>query len=463
MDYEQDSIHPDEQINASVEHTDNNAQHSPNQGHYSDGISSQPFVDRVYEPVHNTSSTNNAAPEYTSYNVPPHKTVKPKKTHRGTIPALVLVLCMVMSVALGFGGGVLAFSYMNKDDVPAAAESTQQQTANESSDSQAQAALPQSIDRTDSNKLSVADVVDKVADSVVEISTESVVTSQYLQQYITEGAGSGVIISEDGTIITCHHVIEGAEKVIVKLRNGEQYEAQIIAADATSDVAVLKIEASGLTAAAMGDSDALSVGEDAIVIGNPLGSLGGSVTNGIISALEREIIIDNEKMVLMQTNAAINPGNSGGGMFDAYGNLIGIVVAKSSGSTVEGLGFAIPINTVKDVYEQLINNGYVTGRAALGITMMEQTAISFNSGTSRAYVVVTAVSEGSPAEAAGIQQGDIILSIDDVEMTSAADVKSTIQSHSVGDTIELVLLRGNRTVTVSATLTESVPEETQPQ
>ena len=208
----------------------------------------------------------------------------------------------------------------------------------------------------------------------------------------------------------------------------------------------------------MGDSDALSVGEQTIVIGNPLGALGGSITTGILSASEREITINNEKMTLLQTDAAINPGNSGGGMFDSYGNLIGIVVAKSSGTTIEGLGFAIPINTVKDVYEQLMDNGYVTGRAVLGVTMTEQQAVSLGSSNSRAYVIVTAVSENSPAEEAGIQPGDIILSIDDQEVTSAASLKSYIRSCSVGDSVQLVLLRGNNTVTVTATLAESRPE-----
>ena len=208
----------------------------------------------------------------------------------------------------------------------------------------------------------------------------------------------------------------------------------------------------------MGDSDALSVGEQTVVIGNPLGALGGSITTGILSASEREITINNEKMTLLQTDAAINPGNSGGGMFDAYGNLIGIVVAKSSGTTIEGLGFAIPINTVKDIYEQLMDNGYVTGRAVLGVTMTEQQAVSLDSSSSRAYVIVTAVSENSPAAEAGIQPGDIILSIDDQEVTSAASLKSYIRSCSVGDSVQLVLLRGNNTVTVTATLAESRPE-----
>ena len=366
-----------------------------------------------------------------------------------------------MSVALGFGGGILANSYLKQDtaaQMPQTTQETQNAQNDDSSSNQAQATLPESVARTDSNALSVSEVAAKVADAVVEISTESVTTSNYMQQYVTEGAGSGVIVSSDGTILTCNHVIEGASKITVRLRSGESYDATVVAADDASDVAILKIEATGLTAAPMGDSDALSVGEQTVVIGNPLGALGGSITTGILSASEREITINNEKMTLLQTDAAINPGNSGGGMFDAYGNLIGIVVAKSSGTTIEGLGFAIPINTVKDVYEQLMDNGYVTGRAVLGVTMTEQQAVSLGSSSSRAYVIVTAVSENSPAAEAGIQPGDIILSIDDQEVTSAASLKSYIRECSVGDSVQLVLLRGNNTVTVTATLAESRPE-----
>ena len=474
MDYENETIRPNEEnANQTAENRSDNtyaaaAPNAANDAHYVGGVSSQPYVDRVYEPIHRTAQPadgGSVPPEYTTYNAAPTQPPKkPKKRGRGTVPALVLVLCMVMSVALGFGGGILANSYMNRDMVETQTPQTTQETQNAQNDNSSsdqnktQASLSESVARTDSNALSVSEVAAKVADAVVEISTESVTTSNYMQQYVTEGAGSGVIVSSDGTILTCNHVIEGANKITVRLRSGESYDATVVAADDASDVAVLKIEATGLTAAPMGDSDALSVGEQTIVIGNPLGALGGSITTGILSASEREITINNEKMTLLQTDAAINPGNSGGGMFDSYGNLIGIVVAKSSGTTIEGLGFAIPINTVKDVYEQLMNNGYVTGRAVLGVTMTEQQAVSLGSSSSRAYVIVTAVSENSPAEEAGIQPGDIILSIDDQEVTSAASLKSYIRSCSVGDSVQLVLLRGNNTVTVTATLAESRPE-----
>ena len=425
-------------------------------GAYVDGVSTQPFVDRVYEPV-TTAPQNGQAPQYTAYNYT-HEPKKKKK--RQGVTALVLVLCMVASLVFGFSGGMIAMSLMDREPVqPMPQVQTEQPVQQEETAPVHNGEPLATIQRNTENLRTVPEVVSGVADAVVEITTESVVNDVYVSQYVTEGAGSGVIISSDGTILTCHHVIEDTTKVMVRLRNGESYEATVVSSDATTDVAILKIDATGLTAAPIGDSDALLVGEETVVIGNPLGSLGGTVSNGIISALEREIIIDGARMTLLQTNAAISPGNSGGGIFDMYGNLIGIVVAKSAGSGVEGLGFAIPINYVMEVYNELINNGYVTGRAALGVAMTEQTAMSFNSGQARAYVVVTSVVEDSPAQAAGIQAGDIILYLDDVEVTSAQSVVDYIRNCSVGDTVEIQLLRGNRMVTVSAVLAESKPVE----
>ncbi|MBP3371622.1 MAG: trypsin-like peptidase domain-containing protein [Clostridia bacterium] len=442
MDYPNDSMNNDKQ--------------QENASEYVDGISTQPYVDRVYEPV--KTAADGTMPEYTAHNVSYSEPVKPAKKQRHGVTALVLVLCMVASLIFGFGGGVAAMTLLDEAPQQSAPQQQDVQTQQEQEPAYENAAPLSQIARDEENLRSVPEVVAGVADSVVEITTESVVNSVYIEQYVTEGAGSGVIVSSDGMILTCHHVIEDATKVTVRLRSGEQYEAQVIASDNMSDVAILKIDATGLNAAPIGDSDALLVGEETVVIGNPLGSLGGTVSNGIISALEREIVIGGERMTLLQTNAAISPGNSGGGIFDMYGNLIGIVVAKSAGSGVEGLGFAIPINYVMEVYDELQTNGYVTGRAALGVALSEQTAMSFG-GESRAYVVVTQVIEDSPAQAAGIQMGDIILYVDELEVTSAQSVVDYIRQKSVGDTVQLQLLRGNRTVSVTAVLAESKPAQ----
>lgn len=177
---------------------------------------------------------------------------------------------------------------------------------------------------------------------MVEVTTEAVTTNAFFGQYVQSGAGSGVIITEDGYIITNNHVVSGASQVTVRTSDGTEYPATVVGADSKTDIAVLKIEATGLTPAVVGDSDSLQVGEFTLAVGNPLGELGGTVTDGIISALDREVTVENQTMNLLQTNAAVSPGNSGGGLFNERGELIGIVNAKSSGQNAEGLGLRDP-------------------------------------------------------------------------------------------------------------------------
>lgn len=206
---------------------------------------------------------------------------------------------------------------------------------------------------------------------MVEVTTKT--NSGYFGEVAT-GAGSGVILTADGYIVTNHHVVDGGSAFTVRTRSGDTYEASLVGSDSQTDLAVLKIDAEGLTPAVLGDSDKLVVGETAVAIGNPLGELGGTVTSGIISALSREITTSaGATMELLQTNAAINPGNSGGGLFNSSGELIGIVNAKSVGEDIEGLGFAIPINTAKSVIEDLISDGYVRGRIDTGFTVVDLT------------------------------------------------------------------------------------------
>lgn len=292
--------------------------------------------------------------------------------------------------------------------------------------------------------------------SVVEIKTEKVTNSSFLQQYVQTGAGSGVIISEDGYLITNNHVIDGASTIQVRTSDGTTYDAVLVGTDSKTDVAVLKINASGLTPVTFGDSDTLNVGETAVAIGNPLGELGGTVTNGIISAKDRSITLDNQQMTLLQTNAAINPGNSGGGLFNSRGELIGMVVAKSSGSDVEGLGFAIPSNLVSRIAQELIANGYVTGRPALGVTVLSienaQTAMQY--GVNSLGVYITDVESGSAADKAGMQAGDRIISINNQVVESFADLSAALDNYAVGDTVEIMVSRGGSTVTLSLTLQE---------
>ena len=239
----------------------------------------------------------------------------------------------------------------------------------------------------------MATVVYRVADSVVEITTETIVKSGRIGQYVTSGAGSGVIVSAEGFIITNNHVISGADSIVVTLTDGTKYAATLIGTDEQSDIALLWIDAGSkqLTVATMGASFDTVVGEDVLAIGNPLGSLGGTVTEGIISATARQISIEGTDMTLLQISAPINPGNSGGGLFNMAGELIGIVNAKCSSDDVEGLGFAIPIDTAYDIICELYRYGYVRGRVTTGLTLVDVSSVNpalryFNSTYTGVYV-----------------------------------------------------------------------------
>lgn len=296
-----------------------------------------------------------------------------------------------------------------------------------------------------------SDVVDKTANSVVEIVTESRSNGNSpFSQYVAEGAGSGVIMSEDGYIITNQHVVDGASSIKVTLRNGKSYDAKLIGDDEESDLAVLKIEASGLTPATFGDSSTLQVGDAAIAIGNPLGELGGTVTTGIISATDRQIEVQNKTMTLLQTDAAINAGNSGGGLFDANGNLIGIVDAKVSSEGVEGLGFAIPISNALDTINELIENGKVTNRPALNVSLY--TVAEQNSQGQEPGVYIVQIVKGGAAEKAGLEVDDQIIEVDGTKVETTAQVKAVLNKHKVGDQVKVVVQRNGQKKTINVTL-----------
>ena len=264
--------------------------------------------------------------------------------------------------------------------------------------------------------------------------------------------------------MTNNHVISGARKITVTLRNGDEYEAKLVGTDSTNDVAVIKINPDGkeLTAATYGNSDQLVVGEMAVAIGNPLGQLGGTVSTGIVSALNRDITIDGQEMNLLQTDASINPGNSGGGLFNQYGQLIGLVVAKSSGSDVEGLGFAIPVNTAAEVAQQIIKTGgnvnsqTASGNAVIGVTVanLSSRELAQEYGFNTPGVYVSAISSIN-AQEAGFQIGDRIAKADGRKISDYDDLSAVLKKHSPGDTISVVVERNNEKVTLKTTLTAS--------
>lgn len=289
----------------------------------------------------------------------------------------------------------------------------------------------------------IPEVVQSIGNSVVEISTSSVVNDSFFHQYVTSGAGSGVIITQSndaGYIITNNHVVEGAKEITVRLTSGEEYSAQILGSDANTDLAVLRIaKTSGenFTAAPIGDSTKLSVGQEVIAIGNPLGSLGGTVTDGIISALDRTVVIDGISMVLLQHNAAINPGNSGGGLFDSMGNLIGIVNAKTSDTGIEGLGFAIPINIAYEFF-----NRVMITEPALGIK------VTYGSSNRVLGVYVTDIT----SENSEFRMYDRIVSVNGQSVSTAADYYAAIGALKIGDTVNISVIREGRQLNIMLTL-----------
>lgn len=302
--------------------------------------------------------------------------------------------------------------------------------------------------------IDVSDVVEKLRPSVVEISTESISSGNSIfGQYISQGAGSGVVYSQDGYIITNNHVIDGASVIKVKTLDGTEYTATLVGTDPQTDIAIIKVDANNLVPATLGDSDAIRVGQAAIAIGNPLGSLGGSVTTGTISAVGREITIDNETMTLLQTDAAINPGNSGGGLFDINGRLVGIVNAKNSSTEIEGLGFAIPISDVTGVIQELIQNGRVTSRPVLNVTLQNIEDNNIYGDTDiEPGVYVVQVIEGGTADRAGLKVGDRVISFDGKEIKSAADVKQVLKQHAIGDQVEIIINRDGKEMSLTVDL-----------
>ena len=342
---------------------------------------------------------------------------------------------ILLSGVVGFGTGYAGSHLSNNANV------TIQQQTNKSNSGTVQVS-------------DVSDIVEKCKDSVVEITTESVSSGNSIfGQYVSQGAGSGVIISKDGYIVTNNHVVSGATSLKVTTTDGTEYDASVVGKDSQTDLAVIKVDANNLQAATLGDSDILQVGDPAIAIGNPLGELGGTVTTGIISATDRQITIDDETMTLLQTDAAINPGNPGGGLFNADGNLIGIVNAKESSTGIEGLGFAIPITPAQDIITELMQNGSVISRPALNVSLYDYT--SNNQGQYSKYedvcYIVQIVKNGA-ADKAGLKQNDRILSFDGEQIQSTSDVKNVLKKHKIGDTVKMVVERDSKKVSVEITL-----------
>ncbi len=380
-------------------------------------------------------------------------------------PLLTAMMACILGLGAGFGGGYLAIQQYASHQEPAVTETTSSDNTAPLDNTASAVEQKEKEPVVSSSAPSIQDVAEQASKTVVEIQTENTaMTFTFLygnQSYTAKAAGSGVILTEDGYIITNNHVVADSEKIVVKTYDGTEYEAQLVGTDVKSDIAVIKIDASGLDTAVIGDSDILRVGDTAIVIGNPLGTLGGTVTSGIISATNRDLVINNQSMNLIQTNAEINSGNSGGGLFNDQGQLVGIVNAKdsgtsSSGAVIEGIGFAIPINTANEIAQDLIQNGYVTNRATIGVRLstVDDDFFDRTSGqTFSAGLYIAEVYEGSGADAAGLQAYDRIISADGTPVSSYTDLTKILSGKKVGDTLDLEIERNQETIPVTVTLT----------
>lgn len=376
---------------------------------------------------------------------------KKKKNHLGAIIALALC-CSLLGGIVGAGGVVLA---RNLSKTPAEDRRDSVSVMVESSRKTSQLQTAQ----VDTGKeMTAAQVYAANVHSTVGITT-SITTNYWGFQTTSAASGSGFIISDDGYILTNHHVIEDSNSITVTMYDGSVYDAALIGYDQSNDIAVLKIDATGLTPVVLGDSDAMNVGDSVVAIGNPLGELTFSLTAGLISAKDRQITMSGgTTMNLIQTDTAINSGNSGGALFNMYGEVVGVTNAKysssSSGASIDNIGFAIPINTIRPIVESIIEKGYVS-KPYIGVTVSNVSSESQLYGLPQG-AAVQSVTEGGPAEKAGLQRGDIITNANDTEITGSDALVSMVRKMAVGDTLNLTVYRQGQTLNLTVTVEEQI-------
>ena len=429
--------------------------------HYKNGYTQKIYSDAHYVP----ENENTVPPRYYTPPEKPAKAPKEKKPHGKWVKALCL--CLVCALLGGLcGAGIMAGSMNSR--IVAVEQMLEEQTKETLSIGSQTSSTPAPVSTTTAAK-PIAAIYDQACNEVVGITTEVTYTNFFGQTSSSAVSGSGFIVSPDGYILTNYHVIEYAYKgnyaITVMLHDGTRYDASIVGVEDCNDIAVLKIDASGLDPVTFGDSDKLSVGDDVYAVGNPLGELEFSMTTGHVSALDRLITTDesSEAINMFQIDAAVNSGNSGGPVYNANGEVVGIVTAKYSDTGVEGLGFAIPINDAAKIANDLITKGYVTGKAYMGVSIDER----YNSMYSQYYnmpigAFVKSVESGSCAESAGIQAGDIITRLGDVEITGYTDLKQAIKQYSAGDSAELELYRAGESRTLTVIFDEAVPDSANP-
>lgn len=378
--------------------------------------------------------------------------VQPKKHHGGVGRVVALILsCAVISAACGFGGAILAQN----------GSRTGKTTVQQSN----RTAATVNVKKVDGQTLmSPAEVYASTVNSVVSINCSAVSTNIFGQQTESASSGSGFIYSADGYIVTNQHVVANASSINVTLYNGDTYPATLVGSDSDYDVAVLKIDAKDLPAVTLGSSTDVNVGDTVMAIGNPLGELTFSMSQGIVSCVNRAINVEGTPFNMIQVDASINPGNSGGPLMNLYGEVVGIVSAKYSSyadTTVEGLGFAIPINDVQSIIKDIIENGSVGNKAYMAITagtMTQQMAAQYKINATEG-VFVYSVEDGGAGDKAGLKLGDVITKLNDTQITSMEDLSAAKKGFKAGDTVTLTVLRDGKEITTQLTF-DAQPQTT---
>jgi len=425
---------------------------------------SLPLSDADYiNSITNSSYYNNSSYKSSSN---PHTKKKRFVSFKTAIASIILTCVISVSGALAFSGGFGNISFFGAPKQNNQGQTSVQDNINKSQSFQGTNTTHNTIT---GEVLTTPEIVDKVGPAVVGIINKTTYSNAYgfygnlygnPNQEIEQGSGSGVIISADGYIVTNNHVVENATALLVILNTGEEYTAKVVGKDASTDLAVLKIEAGNLPYAQMGTSSTLRVGEKAVAIGNPLGQeFAGTTTQGIISGLNRSVTVDNRTMNLIQTDAAINPGNSGGALVNEYGALIGINTVKISSDTLEGLGFAIPIDEAKPIIQELMTNGYVTGRPVIGIGGRAVTKEDAKAYNLKVGVYVSSMSPNGPAYMAGIKIGDIIVECEGEPIETVDDINKIKNKKSPGDKLNIKVYRKGSYKDVAVILGEEAPEQ----
>lgn len=384
-----------------------------------------------------------------------------KKTKRGAKKFFLRVGCVTLGVILafaaGFGGALCANRFANSDN----SNGTEKDLYHENPEEilPKDPSSPSQYGSAGEDVFSVSQVANVALDTVVVVEA-TIISSSFREETISVSTGSGVIITENGYIVTCHHVIEGASEINITLNSGKTYPATLVGSDNASDIALLYISAEGtLPFAKLGNSGDLILGESVVAIGNPLGTLYRTVTTGVISGLNRKVATDDGYvMTLLQTDAAVNSGNSGGGLFNLDGELIGIVNAKYAKTGVEGLAFAIPIDWAYEVQLDLMEYGYVRGMVDHGLTVVEVNESNFYSYALQYGIRSYGVYVVDSVYCTDLQNKDRIVSINGTEISTQAQLNAICRSCKVGDTIEIVYSRGNENFTTTTVLQEYVPD-----